>query len=145
MRPSGAAWLCCAAQHRHRCLLQLVRSPHIVSVEIFCVFASHAARYEVLLSIKPSSACPFKTSDFSRVFMGHMETSKVSASDPALSRSIKELADLPELRMPADLLEATSFDATKRLLEQTCSSSRRARMKDMCWDNGDAVLSKPAV
>lgn len=99
----------------------------------------------MLLSIKPSSACPFKTSDFSRVFMGHMETSKASASDPALSRPIQELADLPALRMPADLLEATSFDATKRLLEQTCSSSRRARMKDMCWDNGDAVLSKPAV
>jgi hypothetical protein len=74
-----------------------------------------------------------------------METAEASASDPALSQAIRDLSDLPTARMPLRLLEATSGDAARRQLELTCSSSRRARMKDMCWDNGDAVQSKPVL
>jgi hypothetical protein len=74
-----------------------------------------------------------------------METSEASFSDPALSRPIRELSELPSTRMPLHLLEATSDAASKLLLEQTCSSSRRARLKDMCWANGDATPSKPAL
>jgi hypothetical protein len=72
-----------------------------------------------------------------------METSLASASDPALSRAHHALADLPVTRMPLDLLESTSGDASQRQLQQTCSSSRRARMKDMCWGSGDERPPKP--
>lgn len=77
--------------------------------------------------------------------MGHMETSEASASDPALSHPIRELSELPSVRMPLHLLEVTSDEASKRQLEQTCSSSRRARLKDMCWASGDATPSKPEI
>ena len=106
---------------------------------------SHTARYELALLIKPDPSCVLGASDFSRVFMGHMETSKPSSSDPALSHPIRELADLPLTPMPLDLLEATSGETPQRLLEQSCSSSRRARMKDMCWGSGDSVVPKPAA
>ena len=99
----------------------------------------------MVLTVKPAASCPLNASDFTRVFMGHMETSEASASDPALSRQLHALADLPPARMPLELLEATSGDAPQRVLQETCSSSRRARMKDMCWGSGDSVTPKPSA
>ena len=99
----------------------------------------------MVLTVQPGSSCPLNASDFTRVFMGHMETAKASASDPALSRPLHALADLPPAPMPLELLAATSGDAPQRLLQETCSSSRRARMKDMCWGSGDSVMPKPSA
>jgi hypothetical protein len=100
-------------------------------------------RYHFVVSVKADASCTLNTSDFSRVFMGHMETSQASASDPALSTPNHALDQLPPMRMPLELLEATSGDRPQRQLQHTCSSSRRARMKDLCWGSGDDIPPKP--
>jgi hypothetical protein len=109
------------------------------------ILPSPSPRYHVVMSISAGGACPFNSSEYTRIFRGHMETAVASASDPALSRPVTGAEELQPVAMPRDLLHATSDEESKRRLQSVCGSSRRARMKDLCWANGDSQPPKPSL
>jgi len=86
---------------------------------------SSASWYDLTVEMTASSSCP---GTFVRRFMGHMETGKVSTTDPAMAVPTVDTEDHP-------LVPEAYRTPEKYTIAKDCAT-RRSRMKDHCWGFG---------
>jgi hypothetical protein len=96
---------------------------------------SSGSWYDLTLQLVPSDACPVNGT-FERRFMGHMETGRITTSDPAMAAGAVDTRVFPA--------PPHKYRTVEKWTVATRCNSRRARLKDACWSMRDdkAMLSR---